>query len=185
MFDSLMFQFAGYYGGSIGNLLTFWEQAGFFSYALPFLLIFSLVFGILMKTKIFDKNKGLNFVIAFVVGVLALQFDFVPVFFSQIFPRVGVALSVILALLIILGLFLDPESKIHNWILFGAGVIVFLVVLFQTLGFTGIYSGYFWYANWPMIVAIIVFLVLLGSVVGSGGKRPELPELKGIWARNP
>ena len=174
-----MLQFAGYYGGSIGNLLSFFEQAGFFSYALPFLLIFALVFGVLMRTKIFKENKGLNVVIALVVGLMSLQFDFVPVFFSQIFPRVGVALSIILAFLILAGLFFDPSNKYLGWGLLGVGVIAFLIVLFQTLGFTGFYSGYWWYANWPTVVAIAVFIILIISIVNSY-QKPTVPDYKPI-----
>ena len=83
----------GYYGGSIGNVLAYWEQAGFFSYVLPFLLIFALVYGILTRTQIFKDNRAVNGILALTVGLLALQFDFVPVFFSEIFPRLGVALA--------------------------------------------------------------------------------------------
>jgi hypothetical protein len=184
MFNEVMLQFAGFYGGSIGNLLSFWEQAGFFSYALPFLLIFALVFGILMRTQIFKDNRGINVVISLVVGLLALQFDFVPIFFSQIFPRIGVALSVILAFLIIVGLFLDPNSKIHNWMLFGIGVIVFLVVIFQTLGFTGFSSGYWWYAYWPSVVGALIFIILIAAIVNSN-KKTDIPELRGFWAQPP
>ena len=48
-------------GGAIGNMLFQWEQAGVFSYVLPFLLIFAVVFGILSKTGVF-KEKGINIV---------------------------------------------------------------------------------------------------------------------------
>ena len=53
----------GYFGGgTLGNLLAQWEAAGIFAYALPFLLIFALVFGLLTKMNIFaskaDPNSG-------------------------------------------------------------------------------------------------------------------------------
>jgi len=38
----------GYFGGgALGDLFAQWEAAGIFQYALPFLLIFALVFGLL------------------------------------------------------------------------------------------------------------------------------------------
>ena len=77
--------FGGFYGGAIGNLLSVWEQAGVFSYILPFLLIFAVVFGILMQTKMFQQNRTINGIIALTVSLLSLQFAFVPVFFSEIF----------------------------------------------------------------------------------------------------
>src|SRR3989338_10579622 len=112
MISGLFFQIGGFYGGSIGNMLLSWEQAGFFSYVLPFLLIFAIVFGILTKIKLFGaENKGLNAVVAIVVGLLSLQFSFVPIFFSEIFPRMGIGLSVILAVFILVGLFLPSRSE--------------------------------------------------------------------------
>ena len=71
--------------GALGDFLSKWEQAGFFSYLLPFLLIFALVFGILTRVKIFKDNKVVNGIIALAVALMALQFNFVPQFFSQIF----------------------------------------------------------------------------------------------------
>ena len=73
-------------GGTIGDFLSVWEQAGFFSYLLPFLLIFALVFGILTQIQLFRENKAINAIIALVVGLISLQFPMVPQFFSEIFP---------------------------------------------------------------------------------------------------
>ena len=176
--------FGATYGGSIGNMLAAWEQAGFFSYILPFLLIFALVFGILTRTQIFKDNKAINGVIALVVGLLALQFNFVPVFFSEIFPRLGVALSVILVFIILVGLFLDPKSKYISWILFVVGLIVFFVVLVQTAGWMGWSSAYFLQANWEAIVGALVVIIILVAIFNSVGPKKPLPELRGIWARD-
>ncbi|MFQ5531223.1 MAG: hypothetical protein ACE5ES_01265, partial [Candidatus Nanoarchaeia archaeon] len=108
MIEKLVFlQFFG--GGTIGDLLSVWQQQGFFSYLLPFLLIFALVFGILEQAKLFKENKAINGIIALVVGLMALQLDFVPIFFSEIFPRLGVGLSFILVLLILAGMFVDTS----------------------------------------------------------------------------
>ena len=170
----LTLQIGSFYGGSIGGMLAYWESAGFFSYVLPFLLIFALVFGILTRVKIFEA-KGINAVIALVVGLLALQFHFVPIFFSEIFPRLGIGLAVILALLILAGLFFDPKNKILNYGLLGVGVIVFLVVLVQTFGWLGWGNLQIWYYNWQGILGVIIFLAIIGIIVGAGKSRKPLP----------
>lgn len=181
----LFLQFGGFYGGGVGNILSYWEQAGIFSYVLPFLLIFAIVFGVLTKARFFS-DRTINAVLALVIGLLALQFDFVPVFFSEIFPRVGVGLSVLLALLVLSGLFLDPESKHLNWILLGAAFVIFLIVLFQTFEWVGWVPGFWLYDlvyNWPGIFAIIVFLVIIGVVVSSGKERKGFPDIRPVWSR--
>lgn len=162
-------------GGTIGNLLFQWEQAGVFAYVLPFLLIFAVVFGILAKTRIFD-NKGLNAIIAIAIGVLALQFNFVSVFFSEIFPRLGIGLSILLVVLILLGLFINPKNK--GWMI-GMGVVAVLiavVVVFSSLDsytwYTGTGIGYWLGYHWATVVGILVFLgLLIAIIVGSGKKE--------------
>src|SRR3972149_1849 len=181
----LGFQFGGFYAGDFGNLLAYWEQLGVFSYVLPFLLIFAVIFGVLMKIEVFGQNKGLNAVIALVIGLLSLQFEMVPIFFSEIFPRVGVALSIILVLLVLAGLFLDPNNKAVNYGLLGVGVIVFLAVLVKTAGYLGWYSGYWWYANWPSILIGLVVLGIFFAIINSAGPKTKVPDLYGLWRPEP
>ena len=176
-------QVGGFYGGTFGDVLSYMEQAGFFAYILPFLLIFALVFGILTKTQIFKDNKAINGIIALVVGLLSLQFDFVPIFFSEIFPRLGVGLIIILALLILAGLFFDPGSKLINYSLLAVGVIVFLVVLLQTFGWVGWASGFLWYDSWPTILMVIIVIALLAAVFNSVGPKKKWPDYEGFWAK--
>ncbi len=178
----LSFQFGGFYAGDFGNLLAYWEQLGVFSYVLPFLLIFAVVFGVLMKIQVFGENKGLNAVIALVIGLLSLQFDLVPVFFSEIFPRVGIALSILLVFIILTGLFFAPkDNKVFNYILFGLGIIVFLSVLIKTAGYLGWYSAYWWYVNWPSILLGAIIIGIFFAVVASASPKGEAPELKRHW----
>ncbi len=181
----LSFQFGGFYGGDVGNLLSYWEQLGVFSYVLPFLLIFAVVFGILTKIKVFGENKGLNAVIALVVGLLALQYEFVPLFFSEIFPRVGVALSIILVLLVLVGLFIDPDSKAINYGLLAVGVIIFLSVLINTAGYLGWYSAYWWYVNWPSILLGVIVIGIFFAIINSASPKRQAGTYQGAAFRNP
>jgi len=162
----LTFQFGGFYGGDIGNLLSYWEQAGVFSYVLPFLLIFALVFGILAQTKIFGENRTISGIIALVVGLLALQFEFVPIFFSEIFPRLGVGLAVLLVAMILLGMF-APNRTWMTYTFLGIGAAIFLVVLVKTFGWVGWQSSNTWQNYGGAIIGIGVVLILVGVVAAS------------------
>jgi peptidoglycan/LPS O-acetylase OafA/YrhL len=173
--------------GIVGDLLSKWEAMGFFSYLLPFLLLFALVFGILTKTHPLGDNKMINGIIALAVGLMALQFDFVPTFFSQIFPRLGVGLAIILGILIVVGLFMPKESKMMNWILLAIGALVIGVVLVQATGAAGWQSGEWWGDNWQMVVGAIFLFVLIAVIIGSS--NPDKPrtiskeEWMGPWAK--
>ena len=68
---------------------------------LPFLLVFAVVFGILIQMNIFGKNRGINVIIALVIGFLAVRSPFFTQFYSEIFPRLGVGIVILLSILIL------------------------------------------------------------------------------------
>ena len=174
--------------GSFGDVLNSWEQLGFFSHLLPFLLIFALVFGILSKVNLFGKNRAVNVIIAFVVAIMSLQFALVPQFFSEIFPRVGIGLVIILSLFIIIGLFTNPKSNVMNYFLLGIALIIFVIILVQSAGSVGIRSVDWWTTNWSMVLAVGVILILVVVIIvagGAGGKtKPGAPAFVPIWAED-
>jgi len=171
--------------GALGEMLTKWEEAGFFSYLLPFLLIFALVFGILVKVKVFNENKMVNGIIALSVALMSLQFDFVPSFFSQMFPRVGVGLAIILGILIIVGLFAPKESEIVNYVLAGIGVIIIGIIIIQSAGSLGWSSGTWWEENWELVAGAAFILIILAVIVGAGSNAPKKQPVPfiGEWAK--
>lgn len=164
MLDEMMFlqiggfSGGGFFGGTFGNILAQWEQLGVFSYVLPFLLIFALLFGILTRLKIFD-NKSINAVISVSVALMALQYDFVPRFFSEIFPNLGIGLSVILVGIIVLGLFTDT-----NWTWIGAilGVVIFGFIIGTSFEFG---TSTFWFWVRVNLATIIAVGIMVGFVI--------------------
>lgn len=168
--------------GSIGSILSYWEQLGVFSYVLPFLLIFALVFATLSNMKLFGDNKGVSAVIALCVSLLSLQFNVVSLFFSEIFPRVGIGLSVILALLILIGLFVDPSQVFTKYFLLGAGIITFLFVLFQSAVPSGWYNFIYYFDSQTFGVILVILLVIIGiaAVMGAKPKGPKFNNFSNI-----
>ena len=185
MINSLMLAWYGSYGGgAIGNMLSQWEQAGFFTYLLPFLLIFALVYGILTQVKLFKDNKSINGIIALVVGLMALQFPMVSQFFAEIFPRLGIALSIILVIMIILGLFLNSkdDGDFMKWVLLGVAGIILVIVLIKTAGALGWSSGWWWQDNWSMIVGVAFILAIIGIIV-AGSNPKKSPDFVPMWQK--
>ena len=176
MIKSVMLAWYGSYGGgAIGDMLYQWEQAGFFAYILPFLLVFAIVFGILTKIKIFEEAKSINAIIALAVGLMALQFEMVPQFFSEIFPRLGIGLAILLVILIMLGLFMDPDSNGLMYTMLGVGVLIVVVILYKTAGVVGWSSGWWWQENWAMVIGAIFILAIIGIIVGSSNPSSSKP----------
>jgi hypothetical protein len=174
MIDVMFLQSFGFVGGNIGALLAQWEQLGVFSYVLPFLLIFALIFGVLSRVQIFKDNKAVNSVIALSVSLMSLQFGFVPIFFSQIFPRLGVGLSVILIGLILIGLFTDTN---RTPFFFGLGIIVFIIVVWNSFDFGTMPFGFWLSQNWGsalLAIVVIVFLIAIISPIKPDWKHDNL-----------
>ena len=172
-------------GGAIGDLLNAWQQAGFFSYLLPFLLIFALVFGILNQIQLFKENKAINAIIALVVGLISLQFPIVPQFFSVIFPKMAVGLAIILVVLIFVGMFIDPKKGGIFYVLMGIGAVIVVIVLIQTAGELGWSSGQWWVDNWPMIAGAVFILAVIAIIVGATSKGNGTPGGNGYRAMWP
>lgn len=149
---------------TITEILAQWETLGIFGYFLPFLLIFAVVYAILDTTKLLGENKAIKVIISLAIGLLALQFEMVPVFFSSIFSKFAIGLAVFLVVLIMAGFFLSDKKdwkKSMAWVgwVVGIGVVIWAASTIETWG--GQYSGvstwfgdYFWY------------IVLLGGLIG-------------------
>ncbi|MFZ1970777.1 MAG: hypothetical protein WAU65_01185 [Candidatus Nanoarchaeia archaeon] len=157
--------------GGIGDALNNLAQLGFFSYAIPFLLIFALVFGILNRMGLFKENKGVTAIIALAVGLMSLQFNIVPQFFSQIFPNLGIGISIILVFLIVMGLFIDPvNQKWIVYILLAIAAIVAVVVVAQSSGQAGV-NAWSWIqdnlgSSAGTIIIIVLVVVGIAAIVG-------------------
>jgi hypothetical protein len=168
MLTEVFLQWYSYYygGGQIGEIINQWQQAGIFSLLLPFLLIFALVYGILESAKIFKENRAINPIIGLIVGLISIQFDLVPRFFSEIFPRLGVGLAILLVIFILLGIF-RPNQTWVTYTFFGIGAIILIVVLVNTAGALGWYSGYWWSENWPIVAGAVFILSIIGVIVAA------------------
>jgi hypothetical protein len=150
----------GFYGYSIGDVLNTWADMGIFAYALPFLMIFALVFGLLEKTKILGENKGVWAVISLAFGLLALQFDYVSGFYASLFPYAGMGLALFLVALIFLGLTSGGKKLTGGvWALIGG--VIFLVVFLSSM------SDLFWLGGTASgLVGAMPALLAIGIIVG-------------------
>ena len=166
---------------TITEVLNIWNEMGVFSYVIPFLLIFAVVFAILDKTKLLSNGEGGNrwilSIISIAVGLLSLQFDFVSEFFAVIFPRFGVGLALFLTVIIFLGFFSSDATgkpgtsiKVFGWIV-GVGVFIWALSSWdQWSGQVG-FGGWFAQNVWALIIlgGLVAAIVLIGR--GSNNNR--------------
>lgn len=169
---SLITGMASYYN-EIGAVLQQWADIGIFSYVLPFLLIFAIIIALLDKVDVFKDNRGVSALIALSIALLSLQFDLVPQFFSIIFPKLGVGLSILLVALILMGIFLGKQgTEWVKYIFFGIAIIIFIAIVLLS------FSDYRWLDSWwwnqyssaiIALIALLVIVIVAMTVKGGGG----------------
>lgn len=150
------------------DMLNMWANAGVFKYVLPFLLVFALVFGILSKGGILGDNKGVHAILAATLGLLSLVGDYFPNFLARFAPNLATGVSVLLAAIILLGLFYNKDNDQKNiiWVLFGIGAIAFILIVTNTFsevsGFTGLNV---WQEYGPSIITLVILGVAIWAIV--------------------
>lgn len=153
------------------------ESYGIFDFLLPFLLVFAFVFAILNYTALFSKNRGVSVIIAFVIGLMSVRFKFFTDFYSELFPRLGIGVTVLLAILILVGLFTTQFTKkrVLPWIFLGVGAVIIISILYQTFDRLGWIAGLAGseIVGW-IIIATLFLVILIVIVVGTGPSDEEL-----------
>lgn len=158
---------------STQGALYYLESIGLTDVILPFILIFTVVFAILQKAKIFgSESKKYNIVFALVVSLLVViphvtgryppGADVVDII-NQAIPGVSVLIIAVIMFLVLAGIFFEPK---------GGGWVSALVLLLSIGAVTWIFgkaAGWwqnapFW-LNDPDIQALVVIILVFGIII--------------------
>lgn len=178
------------------------QAYGVFDFFLPFILMFAVIYGLLVKSKIFGEGKPastINLVIALAVSAFIMIYPATGVtiagFIAKLFGQTFVVVLTIISFLIVLGLIVPSLTGVHlgsemigkKWIPLIIFIILALAItVFISSGgywiFPGVKSP--WALSWSFklpsgeIIAIIVMIVLLLFIIwfvarGEGGGKPK------------
>jgi len=158
---------------TVTDVLNIWNEIGVFSYVIPFLLIFAVVYAILDKTGMLGENRTIESIVAAAIGLLALQFDFVSEFFAVIFPRFGIGISIFIVMLIMLGFFYPNElgrGKVAwiGWTV-GIGVVIWALSAWDEWSGSSGFGGFFVENIWSIIVLAVLITIIF--VTAKSGKK--------------
>jgi len=148
-------------------------------FALPFLLIFFILYGILEKTKVFggDSHRT-NALVSFVVGLIFVAAVEPKLIVENLTLFLTIAIVVVFIALLLWGFVSGGEAKIPEGIQKPVGGLVVLAVAIATLWAVGAegklfdlifrssWSADFW-TNFAFIAVVVVALVL---VIGGKSK---------------
>jgi len=121
--------------GPFDNVLALLQTFGFFRVVLPFLLVFSIVYAVLQKTKVLgepDRTKTISSIIALVMAFFFIAYTPVVNAIAVLLPQASFLLIVIVLIMMILALigvkFETVFEKPSMWML-GLAVIVGVIFL--------------------------------------------------------
>ena len=162
----------------------------FQKYILPFVLVFTLIFAILQKTKLLgDDVKQINAIVGLVVGLMFVVFPFANDIVAQLMPFLAVSAVVLLVFMLMYGFIggkiegdvLHKGVKITLMIILGLALATFMLYIsgwwdniYEFL-FEGSNAVTLWFNIFILIIiAVAVIAVLVdkkkGSSASSGTK---------------
>ncbi len=144
------------------SLVSNLESIGFYEVVLPFFLIFTIIFGILEKTRIFGQDSHkFNIIIALVTGFLVVRNQTLVALMNSFLPNVSMFVLIIIAFLIILGIFGVQSDKWTGGIMF-VFMIIAVVGVIWGLTQAADQEGIQWLPDWLDITREDVYI--LGGV---------------------
>ncbi len=104
---------------TLENAIQFFRDFGLFDVVLPFLLVFTIIFAILEKTRILGVEgsgekavgkKNLNSMVAFVIALLVVATNKIVNALNQALPNVVLLMVVSISFLLLIGVFRKTEE---------------------------------------------------------------------------
>lgn len=170
------------------NAINFFKDFGLFDVVLPFLLVFSIVFAILEKTRILGEEetkektkvpkRSLNAMVSFVIAMLVVATNKIVYAINQALPNVVFLAVVIISFLMLVGIFYkEGEFKFaeenKHWVIAFTFIIFVLIVLifldsikadnnqsWLEIGFNYVIEN----ASGPLVTSIIFLIVTLIAI---------------------
>lgn len=162
------------------NVLIFFEEIGMYDVVLPFLLIFTIVYALLDKTRVLgverigDKEfpkRNINSMVAFVVGFIVVASTQLVAIISQIIANTVMLLLLIFLFMLLAGTMQRDDGQgfqLDGWYKNAFMVILFVGIILIFLNAFGWIQG-LWYwllGSWnsEFLGVIIMLLIFVGVI---------------------
>ncbi len=162
------------------KLAYYFQTYGVMDFLLPFVLVFTVVFAIMQKTKILGDKKNFNviialvlalsFVVPHVIGYYPLGYDPVEVMNNSI-PSIALVAVAAVMLLILMGVFGADFSKSAAPIIAILAIIFVVYIFGSSLNlWTGPSDVFYWWT--PDVTELLIILLVFGVIVYFIVKEP-------------
>ncbi|MBI2145921.1 hypothetical protein HYU22_01100 [Candidatus Woesearchaeota archaeon] len=178
---------------AFSNVAASLQNFGVVDFLLPFILVFTIVFAVMQRTKILGENKNFNVIIALVLGLLfviphitgsyPLGYDPVAVM-NQSLPSISLVAIASIMLLLLMGIFSTDFSKTAAPIIAVVAIGFVLYIFGAALNlWTGPYAAFSWWT--PDLTELIIVILVFGVIVWfitrePGSKTPGQGIMEGL-----
>ena len=162
------------------GVVDFMAEIGVYDVILPFLLVFTIIFAILEKTKVLGvgklkdgkevTKKNLNSMVALVVSFLVIASTQLVAIISEVMANVVLLLILGICFLMLVGIFFgDKEFTFENFSGWTKFLMIFMfigvvTIFLNALGWLEAIFGLFIYWDTEWASPIIFLLIILGFV---------------------
>lgn len=182
----------------LGKAIEFLRDFGLFDIVLPFLLVFTIVFAILEKSKILGTikakeedvpNKNLNSMVAFVIALLVVATANVVRAINESLPNIVLLIVIFVSFLLMLGVFQKTEEfafkeKHPTWyatffiLIFISVILIFTNSIYDVQGNSWLEIALaFVINNWSgAVFSSILFLIIIIFAIVAVMKQPKKEE---------
>lgn len=162
-----------YFDGGFSQLAYYLEAYGFMDFLLPFLLVFTIIYAVLHRTRILGENKSYHVIVALVIALLfvvphligyyPLGYDPVEAM-NQALPSVALVAVAAVMLLVLMGIFGTDFARLMAPIIAVLAIIFIVYIFGASLGlWAGPYDVFYW---WTVeVTELIIILIVFGLIV--------------------
>ncbi|PIN77233.1 hypothetical protein COV15_02710 [Candidatus Woesearchaeota archaeon CG10_big_fil_rev_8_21_14_0_10_34_12] len=155
----------------------------FRDYILPFLLVFTLLFAILEKSKILgDGKKQINAIVSLVIALLTVSFSYATGIIVKMMPFLAVVGVIILVFMILFGLFISGKEgfEMPKWMKGALSAVIviagILFIIWATGQWDALFGSFsssptFWMNALFIVVIIAAIVIVLFPNIGGGKKE--------------
>ena len=155
------------------------DSIGFYTVALPFLLVFTIIFALLEKIKLFgDKSRKFNMLIALVMAFLMIRVQSLVETMNNFLPQVSFLAIIFIVFLLLLGILIGPTENGWKGIPLFLGIIVTVgVIIYALLTSSGTLGVGL--PSWltlttqdrNLLIGIVLFFLFVWFVVSEPGSK--------------
>ena len=162
------------------RFVTLLQEYGVLDFLLPFILVFTIVFGVLQKSNILGNKKNFNVIVALVLGLLfvvphiigAYPLGYDPVLvLNQTLPSIALVAVAAVMVLILMGIF-GRSFQDTGANLIGLLSLIFVVYIFGAALnlWRGPYDIFYWWT--AEVTELVLVLLVFGLVIWFITKEP-------------